>query len=157
MERTEEDKIVQAPVKVILGGKEYPIHPLPIKYSLPWVKKVAALIGSFLSVSQVTTDDQQGFEAAFNHVMADNPVQVVELFFEYARDLNRDEIEEVASSAELVSAFEEVVKLERPLFGMTLHLIAAATGAVEVNVNPNGASGVFSSSSSPSGMSRRKK
>uniref|UniRef100_A0A6M3IX45 Uncharacterized protein n=1 Tax=viral metagenome TaxID=1070528 RepID=A0A6M3IX45_9ZZZZ len=125
MPRTEEDKIVQSPVKVILGGREYEIKPLPIKYSLPWVKKVAGILVNILPMANIASDDE-AFSGAFNEIMVSRPEELVGLFFEYARDLNKAEIEETASSAEIVNAFEEVLSLERPLFGMTLRVIAKA-------------------------------
>ena len=47
MERSEQEKLVRAPLKVTLGGKEFPIAPLVIKYSGEWRKKSLPLI-SFL-------------------------------------------------------------------------------------------------------------
>jgi len=144
-DRTEEDKIVQAPVKVMLGGAEHEIKPLPIKYSLPWVKEVAGLLTGLISMVNINSDDEKAFSGALNDLMATRPGQLVDLFFQYARDLKREEIEEIASSAEIVNAFEEVLSFERPLFGMTFRVVAKAM--------PQGLSVVPSNSSSPSGTS----
>jgi hypothetical protein len=148
-ERTEEDKLVQSPVKVILGGKEYLIKPLPIKYSLPWVKKVIPLIADAIGMSNITSDDAQAFAGALNEVMISRPEQLCELFFEYARELDKAEIEEVASSREIVTAFEEVLAFERPLFGMTYRVFIKALNTADLEN--------FLSSSLPSGMSPQTK
>ena len=127
MERTEEDKLIQSPVSVKLGGKSYLIPPLPIKYSLPWVKKVAKILMGVVSLENVTSDNEEMFADAFSEIMVSRPEQLIDLFFEYARELNKDDICEVASSAEIVRAFEEVLSFERPLFGMVLRAFKAAT------------------------------
>ena len=43
------------------------------------------------------------------------PDKVIDLFFKYAKDLNREEIEGIATDAEIAKAFEEVVKVAFPL------------------------------------------
>lgn len=127
MDRTEEDKIIQAPVTVKLGGVDYSIPPLPIKYSLPWVKKVSKILMGVVSLENVTSDNEEAFADAFGEIMVSRPEQLIDLFFEYARELDKDAICEVASSAEIVCAFEEVLSFERPLFGMVLRAFQAAT------------------------------
>jgi hypothetical protein len=93
MERTETEKVLQTPVKVTLGGQEYFVKPLPVKYALPWCSKVL----------QCITES--------------SPPLIAALFFEYARELDKTAIEEVATSAELVAAFGGVLSLELPLLG----------------------------------------
>jgi len=127
MDRTDEDKLVQAPVSVKLGGVDYSIPPLPIKYSLPWVKKVSKILMGVVSMENVTSDNEEAFADAFGEIMVTRPEQLIELLFEYARDLDKESICEVASSAEIVHAFEEVLSFERPLFGMVIRAFRAAT------------------------------
>ena len=129
MSRTEEDKLLQSSVVVILGGKEYPIKPLPIKYSLPWVKKVAGILATIIPMTKITSDDSGAFSNALNEIIVDQPEQMVSLFFEYARELDRAEVEETASSSEIVNALEAVMELERPLFGMVMRVVAKAIPA----------------------------
>lgn len=126
MERTEEDKITQTPAKVILGGKEYEIKPLSIKYSLPWAKKMAQMLIKFIPLAAVKSDDGDAFTGAINEIIVVSPEQLVEMFFEYARDLDRKQIEDSATSIEIINAFEAVLEFERPLFGMALRLIGKA-------------------------------
>lgn len=119
--RNEEDKLLQVPVKVTLGGKEYEVRPLPLKYALPWCKKlVAATVSGFVSRSNVTTDNPEAFDKAMSELLYDKPEQMIELFFEYARDLPRDEIEETATTAEVVIALEAVKELESRFFGIAI-------------------------------------
>lgn len=115
MARTEEDKIVQAGIKVILGGKEFSVKPLVIRDSREWRKGVVGLLSSLPEYTEVTTDTPDEFGKALNAVMVALPDKVTDLFFQYAKELNREEIEAVATDAELAKAFEQVVELAFPL------------------------------------------
>ncbi len=113
--RTEEQKIVQASIEVILGGKRYELAPLVIRDSRVWRKKVIELIAPLPGLVDLNTDDAEGFGNALTQLLVTMPDQVGDLFFEYAKDLDRDEIEDVATDAELRDAFNEVIKIAFPL------------------------------------------
>ncbi len=117
MERTEEDKILQSGIKVILGGQEYEIRPLVIRESREWRKKVVEALAGLPSYVNVTTEDAEGFGKALGAMLVDMPNQVIDLFFDYAKELNeeREEIEDKATDAEMAKAFEEVIKVAFPL------------------------------------------
>ena len=138
MSRSEEDILTQSPVVVTFGGQEYEIKPLPIKYSLPWVKKVAKIL------TEVVAETNMDESADLGEIIGTRPEELINLLFEYARNLNREEIEEKASSAEIVRAFEGVMAFERPLFSMALRAFMAATPGEDLakllNISlPNGA------------------
>lgn len=113
--RTEEDKVVQAKVCVILGGEKHYITPLVIKDSREWRKGVVGLLSSLPEYAKVTTDTPDEFKEALNAIMVALPDQVTDLFFLYAKDLNREEIEGKATDAELAKAFELVIEIAFPL------------------------------------------
>ena len=115
MDRTEEQKLIQANIVVILGGKEYPVKPLVIRESREWRRKVIKLIAPLPQLVKTTMDDTQDFENVFNQMMIVMPDQVLDFFFEYAKELDRGEIEDIATDAEMAKAFEEVVKVAFPL------------------------------------------
>jgi hypothetical protein len=100
-------------VKVILGGKEYEIKPLAIKYSMPWCDDLVDLL-KVVPRYTTTSDSPEAFEKAIKALMSESLAKIIDLFFEYARELKRDELELVATSAEVVAAFEAVIELERP-------------------------------------------
>ena len=114
-ERTEEEKIVQAGIEVVLGGKGYAIKPLVIKDSREWRKGVVGLLSSLPQYTSVTTDTPDEFGEALNAVMVALPDKVTDLFFLYAKDIPREEIERTVTDAELAKAFEKVVELAFPL------------------------------------------
>jgi len=115
MMRTEEQKIAQSPIVVILGGKQYEVKPLVIRDSRTWRAKLAKLIGTLPKYASVTTDTPDQFEGAIDAMLVAMPNQVLDLVFAYAKDLNREEIEAEATDAEIGKAFEQIVEVAFPL------------------------------------------
>lgn len=117
MARTEEEKVSRAPIVVVFGGKEFNVAPLVIRDSREWRKKVANLIAPLPELVKTTMadDDPEAFGKVLTEMLVNMPDQVITLFFEYAKDLNREEIEGIATDAEMATAFEEVVKVAFPL------------------------------------------
>ena len=115
MDRTEEQKAFQEPIKVILGGQEYDVKPLVIKYSRPWRKKVIDLISTLPKYAAVDTNKPDEFAEAIKVLMVESQDSIIDLFFEYAMDLPRGEIEEVATESEVAIAFQGVMALAFPL------------------------------------------
>lgn len=114
-ERTEEQKIFKSPLIVVFAGKEYEVAPLVIKESRKWRQEVVKLMASLPKYAKTTTDDPEEFEGALTGLLVALPDSVVDLFFSYAKDLNRDEIEAVATDAEVAEAFKQVIALAFPL------------------------------------------
>ena len=114
-ERTEEDKVTIAPIEVMLGGQKYRIEQLRIKDSRGWRKSVVKLMTDLPGyVNKAMAKDADFFDA-LNGLIVTMPDAVIDLFFSYARDLDRDEIEEIASESELSLAWDEVIKVAFPL------------------------------------------
>ena len=117
-ERTEEEILARAPIVVKLGGQEYKIAPLVIRDSRLWRKKVNDLIAPFPRQIKVTMENPKDFEEVLEQMTVTMPDQVVDLFFEYAKELPREEIEGKATDAEIGRAFQEVVQGAFPLTSM---------------------------------------
>ena len=113
--RSEEDKILRTPVVVILGGLKYEVEPLVIKESRVWRRNVVKMLSALPLYAQATTDNPSEFEAALSKLLVDMPDTVVDLFFEYAKGLDREEIEATATDSEMAKAFEQVVEIAFPL------------------------------------------
>ena len=114
-ERSEEQKLYQDGIKVTLGGKEYEVRPLKLRAEREWRQELSDLMGSLPKLAKVTTDDPEAFSGAINTLMVGMPDQIVDLFFSYAKDLDRVAIEEVATSAEVAEGFKRLVALTFPL------------------------------------------
>jgi hypothetical protein len=113
--RTEEEKLARAPVSVILGGKEYEIRQLTLAESRVWKKKVASLLAEGFKSTRATSDDIDKFSASLSTFMIDAPDALIDLFFSYAKDLNREEIESVATESEIAVAWERIREVAFPL------------------------------------------
>ena len=122
MERTEEQKIIQEPVVVILGGEKYEIIPLVIREAAPWRRKFVGLFANVSAISSVTSDNPKEFTSAMEEMLLTKPDKLTDLFFEYTK-LNREEIEGKATTVEIINAFEEVFALEAPFFGSVVRAV----------------------------------
>ena len=113
-EKRSDDQIVtQAPILVSFGGKEYQIKPLVIKESREWRRKFAGILGQLPLFNAADTPDK--FQKIINGMFMDVPDSVIDLIFEYVKDLPRDEIEAVATDAEMAKAFESIIEVAFPL------------------------------------------
>ena len=111
-ERTENQVVGQESISVVLGGKTHEIRPLVIRYSAEWRRKSVPLMSSLLGYSKLASsgvsDQLEGFEAAVLELFTTKTDEMLDSFFEYARDLDRKEIEEIATDGEVIVAFMEV-------------------------------------------------
>ncbi len=108
MERTEEQILATAPLKVWLGGGEHEVKLLVARDSRKWREEAVKLLASLPDYVNIDTDDGKKFGAAMKALMVGMPDTVVDLFFLYAKDLNRKDIEAVATDQELSQAFTQV-------------------------------------------------
>lgn len=127
MKRSEEEKIVQSGIEVILGGQTYQVRPLVIIEAREWRQKVIKLIAPVPEAINTPITKAKKYEDALKEMLVDIPEEVADLFFDYAKDLNREEIEKTATDAELAVAFEEVVKVAFPLTQSLLTVMTRLT------------------------------
>ena len=113
--RLEDQKLIQAPLTIVLGGEDYQVKLLVIKESRLWRQKVVNLWATLPGHLKANSDKPEEFEAALSALLVEMPDVVVDLFFEYAKDLNREEIELVAVDSEIAKGFEQVVEVAFPL------------------------------------------
>jgi hypothetical protein len=113
--RTEEEKVTQAPLILILGGIEREVRPLVIRDSRAWRAKVAKLIGGLPQYAKATSDDPDQFKTAIDGMMSAMPDSIVDLVFDYARELDREEIEGIATDTEISIAFTRILEVAFPL------------------------------------------
>ena len=112
--RNEDQIISQEPIKVSFGGKEYQIKPLIRKEAREWRVKFAKMWGQITYSTGVTTDNADKFQDALNNIYVDMPDQLAELVFAYGKDLPKDEIDAVATDAEMIEAFEVIYEVAFP-------------------------------------------
>ena len=113
-QRSEDQVVTQAPIMVSFGGKEYEIKLLVIKESRIWRQQFAEVLKALpLFVNAI--DTTKHFEQVINGMFLDVPDKVIDLIFAYAKDLPREEIEAVATDAEMSVAFESILEVAFPL------------------------------------------
>ena len=127
-DRSEEEILLQQ-IEVTLADKPYTIKMLPIRPQAEWRKKVVPLLSGFLALGNFNTEDPAAFEAGLVSILIDTPEKVLDLFFEYARELDREEIENTATEAEVALAFKKIVAVVLPP-----PLLTALTGAMTAAV-----------------------
>lgn len=115
--RTDEEKVAQASVTVVLGGVPYEVKPLVIRDSRAWRKELAEQFNGLAEFVNVRSDDTERYEAAIKAALVTRPDAVIDLFFSYAKDLPKEQIEAVATDSEVADAFSEVLKIALPLAG----------------------------------------
>ncbi len=108
MERTEEQILASAPLKVVLGGEELEVKMLVMIESRQWRAETAQLLASLPKLDNVDTEDPEQFGEAIGLLMNVMPDTITDLFFKYAKDLDREQIEAVATDLEVVAAFKVV-------------------------------------------------
>ncbi len=113
--RTEEDIVTQEPIKVVFKGKTYDVPILVILHARPWRRRVSELLVTASGTVGTTSDDPESFKTGLNSLLVDMPDTIIDLFFEYARDLDRDEIESVATESEMATAFSKILEVAFPL------------------------------------------
>ena len=123
MERTEDQKVSQDPITVTLGGKEYEVKPLVIVESRKWRKEVAGLLASLPEYARIDTSDIDAVQGAVGKLLSSMPDSIIDLFFQYAKELPREEIEKVATDAEVAEALTQVVSIAFPLVNSLTTLV----------------------------------
>ncbi|HUT68928.1 MAG TPA: hypothetical protein VMW86_10340 [Dehalococcoidales bacterium] len=126
--RTEEDKLLQAPLVMTFGGKSFNVAPLVIKESRAWRREVIDLLKELPKFAGATTDDADLFQSALNGLLVNMPDKVIDLVFSYCKSLDRDEIESMATDAEVAAAFDKIVAVAFPL--------VSSIGKVMGNLSP---------------------
>ena len=113
-----DDVLMSSPLTIVLGGVKYDIKPLTIREDNKWRKKMGELFGKYLGKQQeltVDTDPNALMVQLLPILMSEGLDDIVELFFLYAKDLDKEEIETTCPSTEVISAAMEVFEFTLPL------------------------------------------
>ncbi len=119
MTRTEEEKVLGAPLRVMLGSTEYPVPLLCIRDAREWRHKLVSVLKRLPEYASltVTTEQPEQFGLALGLLLQVAPDDVIDLFFAYARTLDRQSIEVEATEVELAVAMDKVLEVACPLAG----------------------------------------
>lgn len=123
MNRTDSEKLGKLPIIVCLGGKEYNIHPKPLRQSRLWKEKAKDCIEDFEHLFRVDYTNTQDAISALRAFLFDTLDELIDLVFEWEPDLPKDEILDTATEDEMLNAVFAVMELAFPLaqrFGINL-------------------------------------
>lgn len=109
--QTDKKKGSRTPIVVVFRGAEYKVEPLAVKDSRLWREKVVLTLGDLSKYAEITPGKPNEFKEALQALLIAMPNTVVDLFFEYAKGLNREEIEAIATDEEMAVAFGQVAKV----------------------------------------------
>ena len=119
-ERTEQQKVTMAPVKVLLGEKEYDVRPLRITPAQEWRETFMKQVADISGVLKQDANTSPVFIQGLAFVFLQFPQKMVELIFSYAPYLPREEVlhRETGATEEQISlAFGQIVQLAFPFTG----------------------------------------
>lgn len=108
MPRTEEEKTIQAPLKVKFGAKDYDIKPLSCMKSREWRQQVEEQLGPMAAKIQPLKIQERYVIAGLPAAIAMFPEKMCDLVFAYAPDLPKDTILEEATEEQLSLAFSQL-------------------------------------------------
>lgn len=119
MQRTEEQKITQAPIEVTLGTTVYPIKPLNILKARKW----RILLNEKLGAISDSFQQKQGLiSTGLAQALTQFPDKLAELMFAYAPELPSDKILDEATEEQIADAFQAIMVVAYP-FLMPLMMV----------------------------------
>jgi hypothetical protein len=114
VERTDSDKLSREPVMVKLGNTEYPIHPKPIIESRKWKKLAKKEIDKIDPVFNVQMEDYQKSLPLLKELIFENLDNLVDLVFEWEKELPKKEIMNTATEEEMIDALIIILRMAFP-------------------------------------------
>lgn len=119
--RTELQKLNREPIMVTIGENKYPIYPKPIVEARVWKQKALPILKPFFDELQMLEEKNTSqvseikFATLFIKFATETIDELIELFFDYCTNLNKKEIESIATEEEIYDALFCVIELSFPL------------------------------------------
>lgn len=129
-DRTEDEIMAQAPIRVKFGTEDYNIAPLTILKNREWRAKLADLLNELFTPMQHDVNNMDSFMSGLMVALMAFPERVLDLVLAYAPALPRDTIENNATEEQVVVAFSRIMAVAYPFFGLlgTMRTVASAAG-----------------------------
>lgn len=113
-ERTDDQKLSMAPIKVQFGGKEYEIPVRKILNARQWREQFIQSISDIAVELKGGVTSVDNFVGGFAFAFLRFPEKLADLVFAYAPDLDRKLIEAEATEEELTLAFQNIMQVAFP-------------------------------------------
>lgn len=113
MQRTDDDILLRAPIKIRLGEEEHEIKVLRLGKAREWRQKLLAEMRVVLaSFSESPTPDNMS--PALTAAMLSFPDKLLDLVMAYAPDLDKAKLEEEATDEQLAVAYGKLTAVAFP-------------------------------------------
>ena len=113
-ERTDDDKLSIAPIRVQFGGKPYEIPILKILNARSWREKFIATVAGMVGELGGEVTNIENFLGGFAFAFLRFPEKLADLVFAYDVTLPRAVIETDATEEELALAFSQIMLVAFP-------------------------------------------
>lgn len=118
LERTDDQKLAMAPLKVRFGAKEYEIKLRRIGAAQRWREQFIKQMSEIVGQLKVEAGTAEAFMGGLGFVFLRFPEKMAELVFSYAPDLPREIIEgdseDAGSEEQLACAFRQIIQVAFP-------------------------------------------
>ena len=115
-DRTEEEIVSVATVRVMLGGSAYELKPKVINEAARWREKMLNRVAPLFAALDVKPDDPESFSIALQALLINFPDLICELICDWSEGIekNLEKIKEEATDQEMVTVFTAVLSLAYP-------------------------------------------
>lgn len=115
-DRTEEEIVSVATVKVTLGSNTYELKPKVINEAAKWREKMLNRVAPLFAALEVKPDDPESFSIALQALLINFPDLICELTCDWSEGIekNMEKIKEEATDQEMVTVFTAILSLAYP-------------------------------------------
>jgi hypothetical protein len=114
-ERTEEEILSRAPIKLTFGGRQYEVAVLPIRKAKLWREKLVESVKGIAELLNAKTNGHDdNFFAGLGAALVNYPEELAKLIFLYGPDLPKEEIMEATTEDQLNLAFSKIMAVAFP-------------------------------------------
>jgi len=107
-----------------IGGQPIKVKLLHMAEAAAWREEFSKAFGGIALMGEVTSENPTEYNSAIHTILVTMPGKVIDLFFLYAKDLKREEVEKVAYDYEIAEAFKVISKVSfTPLAGSLVQTI----------------------------------
>lgn len=128
-DRTEDDILAHTPIKLMLGKKEHPLPPLPLRKGAEWRAKLMKVLNDMAASALSSGMSPDGFMKGLMVAFFTFPEQVLELLIAYSPELlepEREFLMDHATDEEIVVGFSRILTVAFPYFSLLGSMKTAA-------------------------------
>lgn len=114
MPRTDEDKLLQAPIVMRFGTKNYPVKPLTLGPARAWREKLNEVMGPLAETFQSGIKEDGAVSQGLAKMLMQFPDKLIELILAYDPQLPKDTIMTDATEEQIIVAWSDLLAVAFP-------------------------------------------